>query len=1033
MLILIKSFIIINILINIIYSQKQNKYKHYNYDQIMSIFQELSISCSHYIKIDTSQTRYNLDSIEGCGTNNNCTNLIVFLTDFDSYTLDRPAYYISGVLHGDEVLGPSSVTEFAKYFCDSYATKKNSLYHNILKNKLIIITPMTNAYGYYNKKREEKVFIPSKNNYINADPNRDFPYYNSVDNTKTCMQTLSARTINEIFNEFIIGGGITFHGGTTVLGYAWGNYIHVNKKGNYIYSSTEAPDYNAFDTIGRAMVKFSSSKDNTKKNIKDFILGDMTSTIYPLDGALEDWAYGGWENKQYEKMGISLRPIKTCKADSFNPYDMVWNNNNNLNSNDIDYNYKLRCLMYLAELSDKKSPSEEYYGINDFNTDKKGDLFDFYKTTNFFGHIPRIMRLMYSGIDLISASIYLDIENIQIQKKDNIVIIPFLFMGCFSLQKFSIYQIHFNQIMRSNLETEFLISNSNKSTLISEVNENISCYFNNLTYYNLVIQQNDKDKSNLRNLRKLEEQNNKNKDPMNHFKRPGGNYDFLGNNFGVKYVNGSFVKIPEKGSIFFIKGVGPDQNWVHQQNPDPKVVPQSHVVRSKINSNYFVKNGNYSLKSNYHIYSYPVVAYDNGEIQIVDDIDSFFYEDEFNFMEMIINSNNNNYKIIGFLSCVKQKDQKHKNNYEKYLSSEKIFDVNVEIHIFQEKDKNFFINLLKEKKEIKLFSQILLNDENENYHLKLLQCQYSGQSSLIIKCKNLLEKIRGRDIRQKLANSILGFELKIEKETFLNFFGQITIRDYNKGKYYVDFYSDNDYNDNNKMLCTSNFPYYINIFTNYQNSTTYSFDDIYYTLNISKISTTKLKLSIDIKQNEDNQYNYFLLYFPFYDFIEVFDIKNQLLEVVIDLDEKANGKIIGKEVYVVAIEEEDFFEASNYTFQTKDYMSFLVSLNKISKNKNYKLVPCSIMSFNSFINKKSYTELRTMVEKFSEIKPYVNREKNMAEKFIYKHFIISTVVLSLFLILIFFLLYKKFRKRKFYRNFDKVIIAESTHASGTNL
>ena len=150
-------YFILNIFINIIFSQNQ-QYIKYDYEQIMTIFENLAKTCSHYIKIDTSQKRYNLDSTEGCGRKN-CTNLIVFMTDFDSYTLDRPAYYISGTLHGDEVLGPTSVTNFAQYFCDTYDIKKNSLYHNILKNKIIIMTPMTNSFGYYNKQREEKVFI----------------------------------------------------------------------------------------------------------------------------------------------------------------------------------------------------------------------------------------------------------------------------------------------------------------------------------------------------------------------------------------------------------------------------------------------------------------------------------------------------------------------------------------------------------------------------------------------------------------------------------------------------------------------------------------------------------------------------------------------------------------------------------------------------------------------------------------------------------------------------------------------------------
>ena len=147
--------ILISFLINIINSQTE--YIHYDYDQVMSIFEDLSNTCSHYIRIDTSQKRYNLDTVRGCGKNKNCTNLIVFMTDFDTYTLERPAYYISGLLHGDEVIGPSSVTEFAKYFCDTYNENKNSLYHNILKNKIIIMTPMTNSFGYYNRLREEKI------------------------------------------------------------------------------------------------------------------------------------------------------------------------------------------------------------------------------------------------------------------------------------------------------------------------------------------------------------------------------------------------------------------------------------------------------------------------------------------------------------------------------------------------------------------------------------------------------------------------------------------------------------------------------------------------------------------------------------------------------------------------------------------------------------------------------------------------------------------------------------------------------------
>ena len=1020
-------FFILTFLFNIIFTH--NTYKHYDYDEILQIFKRLSQSCKHYIRIDTSQTRYNLDTIDGCGEKN-CTNLIVFMTDFDSYTLDRPVYYISGILHGNEVIGPSSVTEFAKYFCDTYNSKKNSLYHNILKTKLIIMTPMTNAYGYYNKKREEKIFIPDLNSYEFADPNRDFPYYNSTVEIQNCMKTITGRTINEIFNEFIISGAITFHGGTSVLGYAWGNFVHAYKI-NKLLKSTESPDYNAFHSIGEIMVKYSSSKDNKDNNIKDYELGDMSSTVYPLDGALEDWAYGGWENYENEMRGINLRPIKTCKPNSFSPYEMTWNHKEDLNiySNSIvDYDYKLRCLMYLAEASDSKSPKKDKYGINNFNLDNNGDIFDFYKTTKFFGHIPRNMRLMYSGIDLISASIYMDVDNIQKIKNDisTKVIIPFLFMGCLTLKKYTIHRISFEGLRREQLDEKYLESNINESDLIFESNSNIYCYYKNLTYYNLEIEiLKGKDKSNLRNL-----QNDKNKDPMHYFERPGGNYDYLGNVLGVKFGNKTFGRVmPKKGEIYFIRGEAPDQMWGKQENPDPKVGPQSHVVRSKINSNYFVKNGNHTLKSNYYFYSYPVVVYDNGEIQIVDDIDSFLYKQQFSPMKLIINSNDENYNINSQIYFLKKKIGPNQEN--NYLSSETKLELGLEMHIFQETGDDLN-NILKDKKEINLFSQLLLNDENENYHLKELNCEYHGVNALFITCENILSDIIGRDIRQKLANSILAFELRVEKKILLNFFGQITLDNNNKGKYFVDYYSNENTNENNKMICTSNLPYFINIY-NFSEESDFG-NNIYYIMNISKISTTKLKATIDIKQFGKNKYNYFIISFPYSEKIEIFDINNNIFETEINLDDNANGKIIGKTVYIIPLENEDYEQSKTIVFKVNDAESLIDSLNDISKKKNYKMIPCSIMSYNSIINENSISEFRAMVKRFPNMKPNINRKKDFGGRFIFKHFFLSTLFLSLILIFILYLLIKRYRKKSnYYRQFDEVVIANTPHPSRNNI
>ena len=1015
----VKKYIFIYIFINVAFIHTQKEYQHYDYDQIMKIFTDLSKTCSNYIKIDISQNRYNLNSIEGCGENKTCQNLIVFLTDFDSYTLDRPVYYISGEVHGNEVLGPSSVTEFAKYFCETYKNKKNSLYHNILKTKLIIITPMTNAYGYYNKKREEKVFYPKNNSYSLVDPNRDFPYFNTNNTSEVCMETIAGRTINEIFNEFIVGGGITFHGGTTCIGYPWGNYIHEEKIGDYKTKSTEAPDFNAFEQIGQIMQKFSSSKDNEENNIRGYILGDMSSTVYSINGGLEDWAYGGWENKAFKLMGNNnLRPIKTCNPESFEPYDMIWSNNYNVYNyqdlyDDINYDYKLRCLIYLVEMADKKIPKKEYYGINDFDINNKGDIFDFNKTTNFYGHIPRNLRMMYPGIDLISASFYIDTEKIEIQKMNNInkIIIPFVIMGCLSLKKYSIYRINFDILSKKMIQVEYLRQNENKSLLFDEETNEINCYYNDFKYYNLIILTEEaKSKKYKRSLRNRETTETNNTIT---FDRPGGNYDRFGE---TKKLPNPFEKdryISKKGSIYYIKGVQPDAEWGVQKKPDPNVGPQSHVARSKINSSYYINNGNYTLKSNYHFYSYPIVAFENGDFQIVDDIDSFFYQEDFDFLELIITSNKENYKINTQIYCHQLMDKKNEN--KNYLSSENFFQFNLEITIFEQKG-NFLKNALDNKKEIKLFSQTLLSQENEIYSLKNEECEIFGDSILFIKCANIITDINGNFIRNKLANSLLSFELKVENDTFLNFFGHVSLKNDNKGKYYVNYYDDKD--KSNKMFCSSNFPSYI--YSYFYDKKNIYLDEIYYLMNITKISNTKLRINIEIKQNSDNDYiyNYFILYFPFFDDIEIFDIKNKIFETEITLNEQANGKIIGKTVYIIPIEDEDFYNIYNLTYQTNHIMSMVESLNQISKNRNYKLIPCSIMSYNSVINSDSANEIKKLFEKLNNVTPFIYRRHNVFGKIesilINSKFSIILIGIISFIIVVFIItcVIKEIKKRR---------------------
>ena len=73
------------------------------------------------------------------------------------------------------------------------------------------------------------------------DPNRDFSFFNNDSGSSTeCMQTITARTVNELFREHLFLQTLTFHGGINAIGYPWGNYVHQNGS-----KSRECPDYYA--------------------------------------------------------------------------------------------------------------------------------------------------------------------------------------------------------------------------------------------------------------------------------------------------------------------------------------------------------------------------------------------------------------------------------------------------------------------------------------------------------------------------------------------------------------------------------------------------------------------------------------------------------------------------------------------------------------------------------------------------------------------------------------------------------------------
>jgi hypothetical protein len=263
--------IIIYFLLDLVYSKN---YRYYNYDEIWQIFKKLAVDCPRFIKLDTSQKRYNLPSAGKCGQNKDkpCENLIVFMTDYEEYDPTRPQIYFSGLLHGDEVIGATVLTELALYMCD----KKNqkTWVVELLKKSFVVFTPFTNAYGYSNGIREDFVEYNSGSTGL-VDPNRDFPYF-STDNMviSECMKTVTARTVNELFKEHIFVNVVTFHGGLNAIGYPWGNYVHIKHDNK----ATEAPDLTALQDVAKIMKSYSGSTLTTN-NIKDYSTGDMVQMV----------------------------------------------------------------------------------------------------------------------------------------------------------------------------------------------------------------------------------------------------------------------------------------------------------------------------------------------------------------------------------------------------------------------------------------------------------------------------------------------------------------------------------------------------------------------------------------------------------------------------------------------------------------------------------------------------------------------------------------------------------------------------------
>lgn len=353
-------------------------FTHLTYAQIHFQLKNLSLQYPNLLRVYSAQDRFILPHVGNCSEFTDesqsdevsapCTIYIVEMTNFDTLPSDptRPEWLVSGELHGDEVIGPPSVLAFIQYMVSNYDT--SAFAHRMINTRLTTLVPMTNAVGYFRNERTELQTLGPESQPLSIDPNRDFAF---DQDPRNCMQTVAARALNELFRVHLFRVTITFHGGTNALGYEWGDMSHCDGP-----KCQPAPDTHIMHALAKRM---SDNAGPAGPYEDSYPFGDMGKLVYPVNGGLEDWAYGAsWTDQAV-----------VCRPETLGGYPA--------SKTAIERNTK-RCVTYLVETAQAKRPEAHTLGSSD-DIEIKGAKGD--------GHIPRNVRLLFSVIDAIEPYIKL--------------------------------------------------------------------------------------------------------------------------------------------------------------------------------------------------------------------------------------------------------------------------------------------------------------------------------------------------------------------------------------------------------------------------------------------------------------------------------------------------------------------------------------------------------------------------------------------------------------------------------------------------
>lgn len=296
-----------------------------------------------------------------------CSPSIVRVTHRESLLGDvqRPQLLLSGEIHGDERVGPSSTIWAASLLvrAASCEISRHQPSCEFLDKQMGVVSSDQRVWLAFLATRRDTVVIATANclGYLQdqredagVDPNRDFGYSRSNDN---CLRSTTARIMNALLARTLMQIVVTFHGGMVAIGYEWGSPNHPSPK-------DKSPDDAANAALAGGMKQVGGSVPGEGP----YPVGRINSLVYPVEGGMEDWMYAaGWDR--------GAAQLKNCTR---------YSNTATPPSN--------RALVFLVETSDKKRPSDRELGGSERILDDRS-------ASN--GHVPRNVRLALMTVDVV--------------------------------------------------------------------------------------------------------------------------------------------------------------------------------------------------------------------------------------------------------------------------------------------------------------------------------------------------------------------------------------------------------------------------------------------------------------------------------------------------------------------------------------------------------------------------------------------------------------------------------------------------------